>query len=1256
MEEDEDSREFDARGGQGQQFGDHNFQVNNFRAAQPAARSAYLFQVQAIAPEELRDRVEELAALADFCTRTEGGDYLWWHGKAWAGKSALLSWFVLHPPPRTRIVSFFITGRFAGQSDREAFLDVVIEQLAALLGESVPSMTSSTRAAHMWALLDRAATARSDLSERLVLVVDGLDEDASAEHSIAALLPTRPPAGMRVIVAGRSDRPLPDGVPDGHPLRDSAVQRYLPPSPYAQGIRREAERELKRLLRGTAGERDLLGLLTAAGGGLSGADLAHLTGRQSWEIEDVLHAVAGRTFASRPAPSLAASVANVYVLGHEELQRTAARFLDGSHLKEYRLRLHDWADEYRRKRWPTDTPAYLLRGYFRMLHATSDLPRMIECGLDKSRHDRMLDVSGGDAAALNEIATAQDALLEHDDLDLQAMAFLALHRDTLGNRNTNIPYDLPAVWALLGQKQRAEALALSFPGPVDKVLALSALIEAMAESGDHDRACDLAAVAAAATRSITDSEHRARALADVARALATAGNADRAEAIARNIDDSDERARALADVARALATAGNADRAEAIARNIDDSDERARALADVARALATAGNADRAEAIARNIDDPPYGRELAQALADVAVAVAQLGDVDQAKALASEAEAIARRIVWPDRGEGLLGSVAHAVAWAGDIDQAEAIARNMEDPLWRWAALAHVTQAVAAVGDTGRAEAIAQSIDSPSHRARAMVNAAHLLAWGGDVDRAEAIARNIDDPGQRTWALANVARMGGPVGDHPNWVKAFASEAEAITQSIYRPDSSAKNVADVALAAARAEYANRAEAFFDEAEAIARSNADPHERAQALTTVALMAARAPDPERANTLVSEALETAWNNADPHEQAKDLTKVALAAAQAGFADRAKALASQAAASARKIVYLATQANALGEVAQAVARLGESDRAKALASEAEAAARSNARRFEAHYRANALTDLLLSVAGAADPNRVKSIASEAEASARSITEPHDRARALVDLARAWARAADSEHAEGIARSIDVMYESAHALAEVALTVAEVGDTERAKALASEAEVIVREGIRRAPNTHFWRVGAAAHAVARALACMGDVDRAKALAQSIGIPRDWAPALADVALAVAETGDADRAQAIACSITHPHEQARALARVARTVAPTVAAAGDADRAEAIARRIADPHEQARALAGVALAVAVARETEGAESLVFEVRARAGSIAEPGAARACLLLGHALRLGPYQAACEALAVIRPDVLAAVADDLLART
>ena len=76
-----------------------NDRAGDAQGSRSAVHSAYLEHVQRIAPSELRDRDREVEALAAYCTEEGHGSYAWWQAGAWAGKSALMSWFVLHPPP-----------------------------------------------------------------------------------------------------------------------------------------------------------------------------------------------------------------------------------------------------------------------------------------------------------------------------------------------------------------------------------------------------------------------------------------------------------------------------------------------------------------------------------------------------------------------------------------------------------------------------------------------------------------------------------------------------------------------------------------------------------------------------------------------------------------------------------------------------------------------------------------------------------------------------------------------------------------------------------------------------------------------------------------------------------------------------------------------------------------------------------------------------------------------------------------------------
>jgi hypothetical protein len=237
-------------------------------------RTWYRQQVCRIAPPELLDREVELAELAAFCTDpATRGCYSWWRAEMWAGKSALMSWFFLNPPPNVRLVSFFITARLASQNDRVAFGDNVLEQLVAILGVPLPQTTDSTRDAHLLGMLHEAARCCRDRGEDFVLIVDGLDEDRGVTtgrdaHSIAALLPVELPAGMRVILTGRPHPPVPEDVPEHHPVHDPGIVRQLSTSPEAKVVRADMLRELRELWDGDADDQAMLGFLTAAGGGL----------------------------------------------------------------------------------------------------------------------------------------------------------------------------------------------------------------------------------------------------------------------------------------------------------------------------------------------------------------------------------------------------------------------------------------------------------------------------------------------------------------------------------------------------------------------------------------------------------------------------------------------------------------------------------------------------------------------------------------------------------------------------------------------------------------------------------------------------------------------------------------------------------------------------------------------------------------------------------------------------------------------------
>src|SRR5262249_2873283 len=294
----------------------------------------------------------------------------------------------------------------------------------------------------------------------------------------------------------------------------------------------------------------------------------------------------GRTLRGRASRT----TGRVYLFAHETLRVEAERLFRDD-LPRYWQRIRSWAEEYRERGWPDDTPGYLLAPYGRQLAELGQTETLAAIAADPARQDGMYHTEHSDTAALAEILTSRTALITRcpPNIDLAALAKLAIAEQRLHDRNSNIPPALPLVWATLGDLDRAEQLARTITNSYQQAEALAGLARAVAGI-DPDRAEQLA-------RTITDPDRQARALAELAVAVAgtdpdRAGRlATTAEQIARTITNPHRQARALADLAGALAgsdpdRAGRlAPTAEQIARTITHPDRQPLALAGLAPAL-----------------------------------------------------------------------------------------------------------------------------------------------------------------------------------------------------------------------------------------------------------------------------------------------------------------------------------------------------------------------------------------------------------------------------------------------------------------------------------------------------------------------------------------------------------------------------------------------------------------------------------------------------------------------------------------------
>ncbi|MFF4010694.1 hypothetical protein [Streptomyces sp. NPDC001717] len=456
-----------------------------------------------VLPSELVGREEELAALAAFATAPDDAPaYLRWQAGPWAGKTALLAWFATHClPDGVDAAHYVIAGRL-GTDRRDAFVREVRKQLAAAAeGKRLPEVDS--KHPDLNALYEVAARASKERRRRLLLIVDGLDEDADAgleSAGIAGLLPKQPPQGMRVIVTGRPNPGAPPNLAPDHPLRDPAITRRLTDSPSAQVIRDMALTELRSLLADRDLGRRLLGLLVSAKGALTGANLAELTGLTQYDVQEKLRSVAGRSMAPTRIDLLALDARaeaeaeagrQTFVPAHRELHDTARGELGRRFLAACTEDLHGWARQYRDAHWPDSTPNYLLTGYTHLVRESGDIDRLAALVLDPHRQLRLVQRSGPDVA----LADLSLLALPGDDRTTPPSparaAAVSAARELLLAQVRPLPHPIARTIARLGDARRARALAGASGHAADKALGLAGVAHVLHAMG-HEQAADAA--------------------------------------------------------------------------------------------------------------------------------------------------------------------------------------------------------------------------------------------------------------------------------------------------------------------------------------------------------------------------------------------------------------------------------------------------------------------------------------------------------------------------------------------------------------------------------------------------------------------------------------------------------------------------------------------------------------------------------------------------------------------------------------------
>lgn len=1041
----------------------------------PAAEAAYVAQLRDIVPTQLVEREQELEDLVNWCAKP--GGYLWWQAPPWAGKTALMASFALHPPAGTVVASFFITSRLAGQADSDAFLLAMIDQLSAIAElTAVPAPGQVARRGQFLHLLEAAEGRASERGQRLVLVVDGLDEDRSLHGSIASLLPRHPPGNAHVLVASRPHPGIPADVPGDHPLRSCTV-RFLQPSSFARDMQIEAISELKEQLKfGTHGV-EILALITASGGGLTQQDLHELSGRPSWELDDQLGSVFGRSLQTR----IREGRDHTYLFAHETLRVIAETTLSDD-LGQYRDRIHAWAEGYQGRGWPTDTPGYLLWPYGRMLIEQDDLRRIGLVATSRARHEVMGQRTGTDAAALSEILTVWQKLEGLASPDLQVITLLAVERSRLENRNTVIPARLPEALALVGEVDRAEALAQLITSPYRYVQALIGVAHAIADA-DPARAERIA-------ESILDPGRLVEALAaviPVRLARDPRAGAELTERLVKTAGENTDPARQAEALARIVEAVGKVQPETAIrlagetlpiAQAVTDPSLRIKLLTLIARAASgfdsalTARLADQTLEMTADIADTHDRWDTLSAVAEV------MALVDPGRAT---------RVVTADsdktRSAQSLATVARAMA-SIDPDGAEQLARTISIRRWQVLALIEVARRRPAAPDGLIAEVLemVRRIHEPSYRAQALTAAAaataevdpgqarHIAEQAAETARmiaalparadaltAVAIAVNGSDRAYSFQLIEETARLADAITGGQRRLQAFTAVLAVVTETSPGNVASlakagfdtAQEIADIRMLA---EAALAAGSSLPKALETARKISDLGLRDRAATIIALAMVRT-DADGALRIVNragaysaaqarhevalriakrdpeKALSIADGMRDFEPERTDLMAAALLSLAELDPDRAEELAIRS-------VPFGTDPVQLGRLAQAVA-LANPAKAARLSIKATELAHT----LEAFTRHQELSAILLGVIACSDPDRAERIA-------RQVGKPEKQAMSWSEIARMVARS-DPERALRMAMEIDQRHLQAEVLAEIAIQANRLGTARRPAAL---------------------------------------------------------------------------------------------------------------------------------------------------------------------------------------------------------------
>ncbi|MCS7224686.1 MAG: tetratricopeptide repeat protein, partial [Armatimonadetes bacterium] len=741
------------------------------------------------------------------------------------GKTRLIAHWIsqIAREEKTRVVYHFFNRDpvFEGHATtlRDA-LKYVLAQVRSVTGQEDAYMMPRDEVELRLMLRNVLANLSLNADERLVIVLDGLDEaEPVLEHPP---LPDPLPRGLFFVVSGRWDGtgPLPkyfegwarfteyiplkalsldelkewlvqkdDGVlsqyaedeefvqelrhkTDGLPLfvtyllddlvnaakQNRDVREVLRRTPAGlQGYINGEFEQMARVVKNEPGVRKMFALLTVAKGAMQEREIGELTGLSSWDFADLpIKVTRWFSIGEERSVSTEEEYSERTYIFAHPLLAEEFRRVLGREAQEAEIQLLNWCGKWREHKSP-----YALRFY--PVHLREQRERfadLFELMRDKEFTQTQREVIPHEPdLPLRTIQLALQAAIEEENPVVMAEAVLR-HASLVETKET--PLQALKVWGL----DRALGLARQRPERDYQMGTLWLLFLAWERSlsGDSEGA-------EKALETIVDWWHgkklaplgsigvwRSGAAVYFLRQLV--GITGATEVAIRVLDD-----KGLRNLSASWAQWGRLDEALQVAERIEDQEACSRGLMLIGIALAQAGQDERALRVfeqAVTVAESIESWWRWSALTDIVTALAESG-------LLEEALSVAERIEDDWERSHSLTDIAIAVAKKGRFDEAVAVAERIDAPI-RSIALKDIATDLAQAGRLEEALTVARMIDNDSARARALMDLGTALA---QVGRRENVWKVLD----------GVLRAAEEVKDDSTRLEVLSYIAETLTEA-----------------------------------------------------------------------------------------------------------------------------------------------------------------------------------------------------------------------------------------------------------------------------------------------------------------------------------------------------------------------------------------------------------------------------------------------------------------------------------------